>query len=288
MPILVDRRGFLKASLSAMALTQSLPGAETSVHVALLSDTHIAADPNDSFRGFSPHANLRKVADMIAKATPDMLLINGDLARSSGQMQDYAALDSFLNPLADAMPMVVTMGNHDDRDNARKSLAKLSGDRQAVTQKLVSVVDAGPCVFVMLDSLMITGIGAGLLGKAQRAWLTSYLANPPGKPVVVFVHHNPDGDSDSALLDADRLLADLRLNRNVKALFFGHTHMYSITQVDGLHLVNLPAVGYNFADGNPVGWMDAVVDQHGTALTLRAIGGEVKDDGKIARLEWRV
>jgi Icc protein len=203
-------------------------------------------------------------------------------------MQDYAALNSYLDPLADTMPMVVTMGNHDDRDNARKSLAKLSGDRQAVPQKLVSVLDAGPCVFVMLDSLMITGIGAGLLGKAQRDWLASYLTNPPEKPVVVFVHHNPDGDSDSALLDADRLLADLRPNRNVKALFFGHTHVYSITQVDGLHLVNLPAVGYNFADGNPVGWTDAVIDQRGAALTLHAIAGEVKDDGKLSRLEWRV
>lgn len=287
MPIAIDRRGFLKASISALALPHVLLAADGSAHVALLSDTHIAADQNDSFRGFSPHANLRKVAGMVAQAKPDLLVINGDLARASGQMQDYAAFTSYIDPLTDAMPTVVSMGNHDDRDNARKSLAKLSGDRQAVMQKLVSVVDAGPCLFVLLDSLLVTGISPGLLGKRQRDWLTSYLGEPAKKPVVVFVHHNPDGESDGALLDADRLLASLRPNRNVKALFFGHTHVYSLTKIDGLHLVNLPAVGYNFADGNPVGWVDASFHRDGAELTLHAVAGELKEDRKMSRLEWR-
>jgi Icc protein len=287
MPLLIDRRGFLKATASALVLRASLPGAVTSAHVALLSDTHIAADPNDTFRGFSPHANLRKTADMVMQAKPDLLIINGDLARQNGQMQDYAAWNSYIDPLADTMPMIVTLGNHDERDNARKSLAKLTGERQPVLQKLVSIVDAGPCTFVLLDSLMITGISPGLLGKAQREWLADYLAQPAGKPLVVFVHHNPDGDSDGALLDADKLLADLRPNKQVKALFFGHTHVFSMTKTDGLHLVNLPAVGYNFADGNPVGWTDAVFDASSVKLTLHSIGGERQDDGKSWRLDWR-
>jgi len=287
MAFIIDRRGFLRASLSTLALTGALRGADTSAHVALLSDTHISEDPSDAFRGFSPHANLKKVAEMVTKAQPELLVINGDLARANGHLGDYAALNSFIDPLIDAMPMVVSMGNHDDRGNARKSLSKLSGDRQGVVQKLVTVIDAGPCVFVLLDSLLVTGISPGLLGKAQRDWLTTYLTKPATKPLVVFVHHNPDADSDTALMDADRLLAALRPVKNVKALFFGHTHVYSITKMDGLHLVNLPAVGYNFADGNPVGWVDAVFSKGGVALTLHAIAGEVKDDGRVSQLEWR-
>lgn len=265
----------------------ALRGANTSAHVALLSDTHIAADPNDNFRGFSPHANLRKVADMVTQAHPDLLVINGDLARSKGEEQDYAALHSYIDPLSDVMPMVVTLGNHDDRDTARKSFIKLAGERQPVVQKLVTVLDAGPCQFVLLDSLMITSISPGLVGKAQREWLASYLREPAGKPVIVFVHHNPDGDSDGALLDADRVLAILKPARNVKALLFGHTHVYSITKMDGLHLINLPAVGYNFADGNPVGWVDAIFAKNGVTLTLHAIAGETKNNGQVTRLEWR-
>jgi 3',5'-cyclic AMP phosphodiesterase CpdA len=285
MPFTIDRRGFLKASFSAMALTGSLRASETSAHVALLSDTHISEDPADAFRGFSPHANLKKVAEMVTAAQPDLLLINGDLARANGHQADYAALNSFLNPLTETLPMVVSLGNHDDRENARKSLAKLSGDRQAVVQKLITVIDAGPCTLLLLDSLLVTGISPGLLGKAQRNWLTSYLAEPAAKPQIVFVHHNPDSEAD-ALLDADRLLAILRPAKNVKALFFGHTHVYSITKIDSLHLVNLPAVGYNFADGNPVGWVDSVFTRTGVSLTLHAIAGEMKDDGKTTRLDW--
>ena len=286
MPFTIDRRRFLRASLSALAVP-ILQGAGSSANIALLSDTHIAADPNDSFRGFSPHANLRKAANMVAAAKPALLVVNGDLARSKGEMADYAAWNSYIDPLTESMPLVVSMGNHDDRENARKSLAKLSGDRKALVQKLVTVIDAGPCFFVMLDSLLVTGISPGLLGKAQRDWLSGWLAQPATKPIVIFVHHNPDGDSDIALLDADRLLSTLQTDRKVKALFFGHTHVYSTRKLDGLHLVNLPAVGYNFADGNPVGWTDALFSSSGVTLTLHAIAGELKDDGKTTRLAWR-
>lgn len=288
MPITIDRRGFLQASFATLAMSK-MASAETAgtAHVALLSDTHIAADQSDLFRGFSPHANLKKVTGMVAQAKPDLLVVNGDLARSSGQLQDYAAFNSYIDPLTETMPVVVTMGNHDDRVNARKSLGKLSGEQQPVVQKFVTVVDAGPCLFVMLDSLLVTGIAQGLLGKNQRAWLTDYLRESNGKPLVVFVHHNPDGDSDTALMDADRLLATVRASRNVKALIFGHTHEYSLKQVDGLHLLNLPAVGYNFADGHPVGWMTANFDRTGAKLTLHAIAGETKDDGKTSRIDWR-
>jgi 3',5'-cyclic AMP phosphodiesterase CpdA len=287
MPFTIDRRGFLQASLSALAFTGVMRAGTIGARVALLSDTHISEDPADAFRGFKPHENLKKVTEMVTKAAPDLLLINGDLARSNGHPADYAAWNAFINPLADNMPMVVTMGNHDDRENSRKALAKLGGDRQAIVQKLVTIIDAGPCTFVLLDSLLQTGLTQGMLGKAQRDWLTAYLAEPAAKPVVVFVHHNPDGDSDTALVDADRLLATLRPAKNVKALFFGHTHVYSLTKIDGLHLVNLPAVGYNFADGNPVGWVDSTFTATGVTLTLHAIGGEQKDDGKVSKLDWR-
>jgi 3',5'-cyclic AMP phosphodiesterase CpdA len=282
MPFTIDRRGFLQASLSALAFTGVMRAGTNGARVALLSDTHISEDPADAFRGFKPHENLKKVTEMVTKAAPDLLLINGDLARSNGHPADYAAWNAFINPLADNMPMVVTMGNHDDRENSRKALAKLGGDRQAIVQKLVTIIDAGPCTFVLLDSLLQTGLTQGMLGKAQRDWLTAYLAEPAAKPVVVFVHHNPDGDSDTALVDADR-----RPAKNVKALFFGHTHVYSLTKIDGLHLVNLPAVGYNFADGNPVGWVDSTFTATGVTLTLHAIGGEQKDDGKVSKLDWR-
>jgi 3',5'-cyclic AMP phosphodiesterase CpdA len=292
MPIHLDRRGFLKqlaAFAAAWSLSANLNAADAQARVALLSDTHISADQNDTYRGFSPHANLQKVCDQVRAAPKfDLMVVNGDLARLNGQQQDYAAFVSYLDPLAETMPLVITMGNHDDRKNARNAVVKRAGDLQAVEQKLVTVIDAGPCQFILLDSLMVTAISAGQLGKSQRAWLAGYLdEQSSGKPVVVFVHHNPDAESDGALVDADKLLAILKPKHAVKALLFGHTHVYSFDKQDGMHLVNLPAVGYNFADGHPVGWTEGTFSKQGMSVTLHAIAGETKNDGKTVNLSWR-
>jgi 3',5'-cyclic AMP phosphodiesterase CpdA len=291
MPLTLDRRGFLKQSAAfaaGLTLARSLHAADGSARVALLSDTHIAADQNDTFRGFSPHANLRKTLDQVQAAPKfDLLVVNGDLARLNGQQQDYAAFTSYIDPLAGNMPLVFTMGNHDDRKNARSALVKRAGDLQAVEQKLVTVIDAGPCRFVLLDSLLATNITPGQLGKSQRTWLASYLDEPADKPVIVFVHHNPDLESDSGLVDADKLLAILRPHKSIKALLFGHTHVYSFDKQDGMHLINLPAVGYNFADGNPVGWCETNFSKQGMNITLHAIAGETKNNGKTLNLPWR-
>jgi Icc protein len=82
-------------------------------------------------------------------------------------------------------------------------------------------------------------------------------------------------------------LAILRRRRAVKALFFGHTHEYRRDQQDGLHLINVPAIGYNFSDGHPVGWVDATFSSRNLALKLHAIAGERRDDGKVTELTWR-
>jgi hypothetical protein len=88
-------------------------------------------------------------------------------------------------------------------------------------------------------------------------------------------------------VDAEALLTILRPRRAVKALFFGHTHEYRRDQQDGLHLINLPAVGYNFSDPFPVGWVDASFTGRNLTLKLHAIAGERRDDGKVTELTWR-
>jgi 3',5'-cyclic-AMP phosphodiesterase len=286
MPFLLDRRGFIQAGIAGLSL-RAVQAAPESVRLALLSDTHIAADNSDTYRGFSPHANLKKVLEQVTAKSFDFGLVNGDLARLNGEAADYVAFAGYFNTLADKMPALVTLGNHDDRKNARSALAQRAGDVQSVEQKFVTTLDAGPCNLVMLDSLMVTNIAAGQVGRKQRDWLAAYLDAHSTKPQIVFVHHNPDPESDGALVDAERLLAILRPRRQVKALFFGHTHVYSLSVQDGLHLVNLPAVGYNFADGNPVGWIEAAFTPRSATLQLHAIAGDTADDGKTRSLSWR-
>ena len=287
MPLLLDRRKFLKRSAALLGAGLSLWADSANARIALLSDTHIAADPEDEFRGFFPHRNLRAVCGAVKQNKFDLLVVNGDLARRTGEQSDYAAFRGFIDPLAEEMPAVVTLGNHDERKNARSALTNRAGEIQPVEQKLVTTVEAGPLRFVMLDSLLVTNIAPGQVGKRQREWLSAYLDGAGQKPVIIFVHHNPDAESDGALVDADRLLAILRPRHMVKALIFGHTHVYAFDKTDGMHLINLPAVGYNFADGNPVGWVEANFSQRGAKLQLHAIAREKKDDGKMTELNWR-
>ena len=51
-------------------------------------------------------------------------------------------------------------------------------------------------------------------------------------------------------------------------------------------LVGLPALGYNFSDAEPVGWVDARFRPDGVSLTLRALAGNRADDGQTSFLEW--
>jgi hypothetical protein len=127
---------------------------------------------------------------------------------------------------------------------------------------------------------------AGLLGKEQRTWLTNFLATTSDKPVVLFVHHTL-GENDGDLLDTDAMFEIIAPHRHVKAIFYGHSHVWEFKKRDGIELVNLPAVGYNFRDQDPVGWVDAKFDADGVSLTLRAIGGNREGDRRITRLNWR-
>ena len=70
-------------------------------------------------------------------------------------------------------------------------------------------------------------------------------------------------DGDSSLLDVLWLFRILKPHRMVKAVLYGHSHAYKFQQEDGIHLVNLPAAGYNFDHQQPVGWVEATLTAEG-------------------------
>jgi len=53
-----------------------------------------------------------------------------------------------------------------------------------------------------------------------------------------------------------------------------------------VQLINLPAVGYNFADTEPVGWISSAWRPDGVALTLHAIAGHRAEDGHARDVRW--
>lgn len=255
-------------------------------HLALLSDTHIPADQKNGHRNFNPWENLKQVVPQVTETEPEGVIICGDAARLEGLEGDYRELRTLLEPIAARSPVFIGLGNHDDRANFNKVFLHPAGEKAGVKDKHVVVIDNEVVRIVVLDSLMYVNKVAGLLGKDQRKWLAEFLATNADKPIVLFVHHTLE-DNDGDLMDAEKMFEIISPHRQVKALFYGHSHVWARTQREGIELVNLPAVGYNFRDQDPVGWVDAKFDPEGVSLTLRAIGGNKTEDRRITRLNWR-
>jgi 3',5'-cyclic AMP phosphodiesterase CpdA len=289
----IDRRAFLKFSacgaaatvISGCRTTNSSSHPARDLQLALLSDTHIPADRVNGHRGFNPWGNLRRIVPNVALSRPQGVILNGDAARLEGKPGDYEELKALLEPAASVAPVYIGLGNHDDRKNFLQTFTAPAGARQPVDAKHVFVLEHDAVRIVMLDSLLYVNQTAGLLGRNQRQWLLDYLPRHADRPLVLFVHHTlKDGDGD--LLDADRLFEILRPHRHVRAIFYGHSHVWEISERQHLKLINLPAVGYNFRDQDPVGWVDARFDPAGVQLTLHAIAGNLAQDRQVVRLRW--
>ncbi len=289
----ISRRQFLHAGLAAAGGAVLLGSCRTLVETegehtrwAFASDTHIAGDPENNYRGFYPYRNLQTTVEQITAEMPEGLVITGDLARLTGQIEDYENLRNLLHPVTGQRPVCLAMGNHDDRANFLTVFKAPAADENAVKGKHVVTVDAGPVRFLVLDSLLYVNKTPGLLGKAQRTWLESCLRASDDKPMILFFHHTL-GDADGDLLDVLRLFEMIKSVGKVKAIVYGHSHVYGFSQFEGIHLINLPATAYNFRDDQPLGWVEARLTARGGEFILHAVEGNRKADGDTVRLRWR-
>lgn len=264
-------------------------------YVALLADTHIDADPAKVVHeeAFNMSDHLRAaVDDILGQPTPPQAVaVLGDLALKNGRPGDYAQFLKLVAPLRErGIPVHLTMGNHDDRGPIREALRAQADP--AVEGRFAMATDAAGMRLVMLDSLDKVDEVPGLLGDAQRAWLAKTLDAAPAVPTVVLMHHHPSPTPEppaGALQDTAALLEILRPRKQVKALVFGHTHVWRLAERDGLRLVNLPAVAYHFDPKQPLGWcrLEPARDGGAATLVLRCVGGDRSQDGGRFDLAFR-
>ncbi|HCO93443.1 MAG TPA: hypothetical protein DIU00_05745 [Phycisphaerales bacterium] len=291
----ISRRSFIQTGLAAFGTLVTLNAGcgsglikadEKKTRLALLADTHIPEDVENNYRGFYPYRNLEKIVPELVSNSPDGVLIAGDLARLTGQPGDYANLKKLLNPVAEKTPVFMALGNHDNRQNFLKVFNDTPGEKPDLKGKHIVVVKKGATRAIMLDSLLYTNKVPGLLGKAQRQWLENYLKECDETPTILCFHHTLT-DNDGDLLDVPRLFSMIAPIRKVKAIVYGHSHVYGFSEFEGIHLINLPAVGYNFNDNDPVGWVEARLGSRGGDFVLHAAGGNLEKDGGLTKLAWR-
>jgi 3',5'-cyclic AMP phosphodiesterase CpdA len=262
-------------------------------HWALLSDIHIAADPDVTHNKVNMTRNLRTATEEVL-AWPEPVsgvLINGDLAYNSGKAEDYAAILGLLRPMREqGLPVHLALGNHDHRAHFWTAWPEEKTEDALLPERQAAIVRT-PCAnWFVLDSLIKTLTTPGRLGDAQRAWLAEALDQNADKPALIAIHHNPirGAARGNALEDTAELLAILRPRRHVKAYFFGHTHRWSVSRDEsGLCLVNFPPVAYVFEQGQPSGWVHAALHPDGARLELRCLDRAHKDHGQVIHLAWR-
>jgi 3',5'-cyclic-AMP phosphodiesterase len=204
-----------------------------------------------------------------------------------------------LTPTAQRTPIFLTLGNHDHRGHFVDVFAHeeavagavVRGTRHPIhstaaqRRRIACVIEGSPVRLILLDSLFVVNVVSGFLGRPQRDWLEGYLTQADATPTVIGMHHDL-GQGDQHLLDTDRFLEIIRPHRNVKAVLYGHSHRLRHDEWEGIHLFNLPAVGYSF-DAQPLGWIDARLRAEGADFTVRAVAGETSQDGRTFSLAWR-
>lgn len=291
-----SRRRFLAGLAGGIAAVHSavqLSAAQSdSEQWLLFSDPHVAADKALEVRGVKMAENLeRAVNAALAKGKGAKgVFVNGDCAYNTGEVADYATFTQLIDPLRQAgLPVHLTLGNHDHRENIRKGLKEAGEHKQVVTGKQVGVVPGKEANWFLLDTLDVVNKTPGLLGEAQLTWLANELDVRKDKPAIVMMHHNPDlKEKPTGLTDTAKLWEILAPRKQVKALFYGHSHTWKVEQHEsGIHQINLPAVAYVFSQTMTNGWVEVSVAAKQMTVRLNAFNESFADNGKDRVLAWR-
>lgn len=293
---LMSRRrvlGTIAASVAGGVVSEaaSVGGSGGTEAVALLSDTHIDGDVLATAMGTNMADNLTRVVAELRRSggAISRVIVNGDCAYKVGLSSDYAAFTRLIQPLRDErIPLHVTLGNHDDREQFRKVVREGRETRTGGVDKECALIRGGAVDWIVMDSCT-KPVSEGRFGQRQLEWLRERLDSAPTRSVVIVGHHNPrEPSSKYPLEDTEEFFSIILPRKQVKAYVYGHTHRWQVSRHEsGLHLVNLPPTAYVFVQGRPNGWVKAVASQEGMELELRCVDDKHPQHGERVSLRWR-
>jgi Icc protein len=290
----VSRRNFLvncSLALGALALPRGLWSAlepEGYDQLALLSDVHVSGSFFNGTMGRRLSSAVKQILSLPQR--PQGVLVAGDCAHLRGKRGDYREYLERIQPIVDArLPLHVTLGNHDARDRFWDALPSDLASANAQLRRQSMIVSGRYANWFLLDSLDKTNKSPGELGREQLDWLEAELDARADKPALLMLHHDPIREGkQGALQDAPQLLAITRPRRHVKAIFFGHTHIWRTWQdPSGIHMVNLPATGYTLWMRSFIGWVSCRVYRDSALLKVHALNHREPEDGQVVHLRWR-
>lgn len=207
--------------------------------IAQVTDIHLGFEPDNP-----REPNLMRLEAVLAalashEPRPDMILATGDLTEA-GTPESYAALAAAFATCP--IPVHYIMGNHDLRAAFRNAFPEVPVADGFIQYAL----DAGPLRILMLDTLE-EGLHGGAFCEARAAWLDRALAEAPGRPTLVVLHHPPvDHGIDWMTVTGEepwiaRLAAVVSRHPQVVRLLAGHIHRAILAPFAGTTVAVCPS-----------------------------------------------
>lgn len=239
--------------------------------IAQITDIHLGFEPANPAE-FDRRRLDRTIEALLSMAlAPDALIVSGDLA-DRGEAESYRRLREALG--ACPFPVLPCVGNHDLRVAFREAFPRTP----TIDGFVQYVVEDWPLRVVVIDTLQ-EGRHGGAFCARRAKWLDDRLAEAPGRPTLLALHHPPvptgidwmtTGPAEPWAL---RLAAVVSRHRQVVAAVAGHLHRPMVAPWAGTTLIVCPPVAPWVAldltaMGEPDGRPLIVADPPGFALHL--------------------
>ncbi len=215
------------------------------LRVIQISDCHLQADPDETFRGCNPDRNLRAVIDRLSAEPKDLVVVTGDISQD-GSRASYRRFYRHLARLR--CPVYCLPGNHDVPATLRRCLSRRPLYRRPFLR-------FRGWLFCFLDTTIAGQVG-GHCSPADLAALADMLARFPDMPTMICLHHPamPCGSRwlDEGLIvdNPDVLFELLASHRQVKAMIWGHIHQAFSANRAGIRCWATPSTAMQFASAS--------------------------------------
>ena len=152
--------------------------------VAQITDLHLGFDPDnpDEFNRQRLDRTLATLKAMTPR--PDLLLVTGDIADNGDDKVSYGRFRDAIAGLP--FPVCPAMGNHDSRD----AFLEVFPETPVADGYIQYAIEDFPVRILVLDTLEIGRHGGGF-DAVRAAWLEARLAEAPGRPTLLVLHHPP-------------------------------------------------------------------------------------------------
>ena len=257
-----------------------------------LSDIHFVA-PGQLVAGVDPMRQMRSVLARIERleTAPAFIVVSGDLTED-GSAEGYEVLNEVLTELGGGTPVLLALGNHDERATFRRVV--LGAERSDARQPYCYSRLIDGLRVIVLDST-IPGEAGGALGAAQLAWLEGELQMPATRGNLIVLHHacrlaGPMHHYPQFIVrEAAALEALVARHRDrVVGVLAGHSHQANSAPFGGTLHATAPAVlvqldffaGEEYQPVPGAGFNLCQLDESGLIVHPVLIGGD--GDGVIA------